>query len=151
MLKSLFSRGEKKAMTERQQILEMLASGKITVAEAEKLLSAIGDAATVGSATESVTAAGKGKARFLRVAVSEGGTEKVNVRIPLQLVRAGVKLGSLIPENVQAKIDESLREKGMQFNIGDLKPETIEELIDGLSEFEVNVNDDGDAVRVYCE
>lgn len=147
----LFSRKDRKTTNERQQILEMLASGKISVAEAEKLLSAIGDASTVAGEVEPLRSIKRGKARFLRVAVSEDGSEKVNVKIPLQLLRAGVKLGSLIPENVQLKIDESMHEQGMQFSLRDLKPETVEELIDGLTEFEVNVNDDGDAVRVYCE
>ena len=148
----LFGRGERKTTNERQQILEMLASGKITVAEAEKLLNAIeGKRDAAGSAVEPVTAMAKGKARFLRVAVSEDGGEKVNVKIPLQLVRAGVKLGSFIPENVQLQIDEQLQENGMKFSLKDIKPETVEELIDGLSEFEVNVEDGGDRVRVYCE
>jgi len=48
--------------------------------------------------------------------------------VPLQLVRAGVKLGSLIPENMQVKIDESLGDKGFQSKLRDMKPEE-EELI----------------------
>ena len=152
MLGSLFARGEKKAMNERQQILEMLANGKISVAEAEKLLDAVSGApGNEASGAKSVATAAKSKPKFLRISVSESDGEKVNVRIPLQLVRAGVKLGSLIPEKVQTKIDESMRENGMQFSLKDIRPETVEELIGGLSEFEVNVNDDGDGVRIYCE
>lgn len=147
----LFGRGEKKAMSERQQILQMLASGKITVAEAEKLLTAV-EGASTGTAVEPVAAPpAKRKARYLRVCVSGGGSEKVDVRVPLQLIRAGVKLGSFIPENVQLKIDEELQDKGIQFKLKDIKAEDVEELIDGLSEFEVNVNDNGEGVRVFCE
>lgn len=138
-------------MSERQQILEMLSKGKISVEEAERLLDTVGSEADTGAAVETAAAPAKGKARYLRVAVTEAGCEKVNVKIPLQLVRAGVKLGSLIPENIQAKVDGSLQEKGFEFKLRDIKPETVEELIDGLSEFEVKVDDNGDAVRVYCE
>jgi hypothetical protein len=151
MLRSLFGKGDKKAMSERQQILEMLASGKISVAEAEKLLNATEGASPSATAVEPVPSPAKGKARYLRVVVSEEGSEKVDVRVPLQLIRAGIKLGSLIPKDLQGKIDDSLHEKGMQFNLADMKPETVEELIDSLSEFSVNVDDGGDHVRVFCE
>lgn len=151
----LFKRGERKNVSERQKILEMLASGKITVEEAEKLLNATGDQPALSSgqvAAEPVAASAKAKARYLRVLVSGGKEEKVDVRIPLQLVRAGVKLGSLIPKNIQTKIDDSLHEKGMQFSLADIEPETVEELIDGLSDFSVDVSgDDGESVRVFCE
>lgn len=161
MLKSLFGKKEKKAMNERQQILEMLASGKITVAEAEKLLSVIED--TKAGGAEPMTAADdqryldklhlveKRKARFLRIAVSEDGGEKVDIRVPMQLIRAGVKLGSFIPKDLQGKIDDSLHEQGVQFSLADIKPEMVEELIDGLSDFSLDVNDDGDKVRIFCE
>lgn len=138
-------------MNEQQQILEMLASGKISVDEAQKLLSALGGAVTSDGGIEPVRAPTKNKVRFLRVVCSEGGTEKVDVRVPLGLIHAGMKFKALIPQNVQSKIDDSLREKGMQFNLSDIKPEGIEELIDALSEFSINVNDDGDSVRVFCE
>ncbi len=151
MLRSIFGKGDSKKMSERQQILEMLASGKITVAEAEKLLNAVGEQPGTGTAVEPSAPLAKGKPRYLRVLVSEGGSEKVDVRVPLQLIRAGVKLGSVIPKDIQGKIDESLHEKGIQFSLSDVKPETIEELIDAFSDFSVNVNDDGDNVRVFCE
>lgn len=146
----IFGRGERKTMNERQQILEMLASGKITVAEAEKLLGAVEGSASAGQETE-LGKGPRGKARYLRVVVSEGGSEKVDIRVPLQLIRAGIKLGSVIPQDVQGKIDASFHEKGMQFSLSDIKPEMVEELIDGLSDLSVNVNDDGDGVRIFCE
>lgn len=148
----LFGKREKKAESERQKILEMLASGKITVDEAEKLLNAVGDGGSI--ALEKPVELGKGprgKARYLRVIVSEGGREKVDIRVPLQLIRAGVKLGAVIPQDVQGKIDASFHEKGMQFRLTDINPEMIEELIDGISELTVTVNDGGDGVRVFCE
>lgn len=146
----LFGKKEKKSVGERQQILEMLASGKITVEEAEKLLNAVGESSETGKAVELGKGPG-GKARYLRVVVAESGSDKVDIRVPLQLMRAGIKLASVIPMDVQNKIDASFHEKGMQFSLSDLKPEMVEELIDGLSDLSVSVNDDGDNVRVFCE
>lgn len=152
MLSSLFHKKEEtQTVSERRQILDMLAKGKITVEEAEKLLSAVGQPVDSGAGSVEPTRTQPSKARYLRVLVSESGSEKVDVRIPLQLVRAGMKLGSLIPKDVQGKIDESLHEKGMQFSLADLRPETVEELIEGLSDLSVGVDDGGDSVRVFCE
>lgn len=140
-------------MSERQQILEMLASGKITVAEAERLMDAIGhDAGAQSSVATTIAPAPKSKARFLRVLVTDG-SDNVDVRVPLQLLRAGIKLASLIPKDVQGKVDASLQEKGINMNLSDLKPETMEELIDALSEMSINVADgsDGEKVRIFCE
>lgn len=134
--------------TERQQILEMLASGKVTVEEAEKLLNALGESSGALDTTELVP---KKKVRYLRVLVSEGGTDKVNIRVPLQLLRAGVKLASVIPKDAQAQINTSLNEKGITLDISDIKPEMIDEFIDGLGELTVDIGDGGEGVRVFCE
>lgn len=147
----LFGKKDKGATSERQRVLEMLATGKITVEEAEKLLNAIGETNRPVEKAIEVGKGPRGKARYLRVVVSEESIEKVDIRVPLQLIRAGVKLGSVIPQDLQSKIDTSLQNKGMQFSLADIKPEMIEELIDGLSEFEVNVNDNGEGVRIFCE
>ena len=84
----------------RRQILNMLAQGKITVDEAERLLSAV-EREPASSVGESDEARRNDKVKYLRVVVDaqddEDGPTKVNVRVPMQLLRAGVKLSSIIP------------------------------------------------------
>jgi len=138
-------------MNERQQILKMLESGKITAEEAEKLLNAVESTVESSAAVDQSTSIIRKKAHYLRVVVSADGADKVNVRVPLQLLRAGIKLGALIPQDVQSKVNASFAEKGMQFTLADINPETIEELIDGLSDLTVDINDNGEGVRVFCE
>jgi dissimilatory sulfite reductase (desulfoviridin) alpha/beta subunit len=41
-------------------------------------------------------------------------------------------------------------EKGMKFDLSNLKPENIEELIQALEEMEVNIDSEEHTVRVYC-
>jgi hypothetical protein len=49
------------------------------------------------------------------------------------------------------QINKSMSEHGMSIDFTNLKPEDIDELIEGLREMEVNVDSkDGDVVRVYC-
>jgi DNA-directed RNA polymerase subunit F len=81
-------RQEVKMNQERTKILEMLKEGKISVEEAEKLLSAVEEQEEPGSANGSV----KPKSR-LHIQVFEGDLEKakVNIRLPLKLVKWGMR------------------------------------------------------------
>ena len=83
----------------RRQILDMLAQGKINADEAERLLTALErEPVSAGSGAE---ARRSDKIKYLRVVVDaqddHDGPTKVNVRVPMQLLRAGVKLTSIIP------------------------------------------------------
>src|SRR5580658_5241258 len=97
---------------DRRKILEMLASGKITADEAERLLAAMENGPAAPTATP-----GR-KPQFLRVQVEDEGRKgpvKVNVRVPMQLLRAGVKLASLIPPEARERVNGHLRREGVPF------------------------------------
>jgi hypothetical protein len=48
-------------------------------------------------------------------------------------------------------INGAMKEKGMNFDLSNIKPEDIDELIKNLAEMEVNVNSkNGDIVKVFC-
>ena len=81
-----------------------------------------------------------------------GEPVNVNVRVPMQLLRAGVKLVSLIPPRARDQVNAALHREGVPLNLNEIKPENLEELIDHLSELTVNV-DGGEKtkVRVFCE
>jgi hypothetical protein len=127
----------------RKQILQMLSLGQITAEEAESLIAAI-------EKEPAADALPKVKAKVLRVMVEDGPT-KVNVRVPMQLLRAGVKLTSLIPPQARIKLDSAMRENGMMIDLSQLKPENLEELIDQLNDLTVDVDDKNAKVRVFAE
>jgi hypothetical protein len=71
--------------------------------------------------------------------------------VPLSLVRAGLKLTSLIPPQAVDQINKSMSEHGMSMDLQNLKPEDLEDLIEALREMEINVDSvNGDNVRVYA-
>jgi hypothetical protein len=136
---------------ERKKILEMLAKGKISVEEAERLLSAISESeeeSTPGKKTE------VSKLKYLRVVVEPGpGSEKderVNIRVPIKLIRAGIKLASLLPNDVQGKVDDALKEKGISLDFSQINQENLEEIVESLRDLTVDVEGE-DRVRIYCE
>jgi hypothetical protein len=154
----------------RRQILEMLAAGKITADEAERLIAALEpDAATtageyrgaIPGANGTPSATVKTRAKYLRVLVEADesmtgmkGPTTVNVRVPMQLLRAGVRLASLIPAQAHDQLDEALNRHGVPLTLSQIKPENLEELIDHLEDLTVDVDGkDGNTtkVRVFCE
>ena len=44
-----------------------------------------------------------------------------------------------------------MRENGIEFDLNQIKPENLEELIEQLKDLEVNVDEDHAKVRVFCE
>jgi Asp-tRNA(Asn)/Glu-tRNA(Gln) amidotransferase B subunit len=140
---------------ERRQILEMLAEGKISADEADRLLGAVQG----GSSTATATAAAPSKPpKFIRVMVDakEGKNDKpvhINVRVPIALLRAGVRFASLVPVQAQEKVNAELRKNGMDIDITQIKPENINELIDQLQDLSIDIDqpDEDVKVRVFCE
>ena len=120
-------------MTDNQKrILEMLAEKKITVDEAEKLLTLIVSRESTGDRLHDTVADRKQPPKYLRVVVqpgSEGGSghhaERVNIRVPMNLIRAGMKLTSLIPAHAADTVNEAMKEKGVDFDLRNLKMEDI--------------------------
>jgi hypothetical protein len=71
----------------------------------------------------------------------------------MALLRAGIKLSSLIPPMAYQKINEKIADKGVEFDINQfLKSGNIDELIESMGELNVDVNSaDGDIVKVFFE
>jgi hypothetical protein len=138
---------------DRKRILAMLGEGKITADEAERLLDAMGR--TPGAEPSTTRPGSNGAPKYFRVVVdandAKDGPAKVNVRIPMQLLRAGVRLSSMIPPRAREKVNAAMAEQGIDFDINQLKPENLEGLIDQLSDFAVDVESDDAKVRVFCE
>lgn len=154
----------------RRQILEMLAAGKINADEAERLLTALEpdsgpnmgqSARSASSGNGAKSASATSRAKYLRVLVEadEGmtglkGQTTVNVRVPMQLLRAGVRLAALIPQQAHDQVDAALNSHGFPLTLSQIKPENLEELIDNLEDLTVDVDGkEGNAtkVRVFCE
>jgi SHOCT-like domain len=72
----------------RREILDMLASGKITADEADRLIAALDKGQSLGAVAATTEPGVKPRPKYLRVLVEsedmdEDGPVKVNVRIPM--------------------------------------------------------------------
>lgn len=141
----------------RKQILSMLAEGRINAAEAERLLAALEGGAASGAVVRPAAGAAP---KYLRVLIeqddeADGETRaKVNIRVPLQLLRAGVKLASVLPPEARAHMNEALHEKGVDLDVNQLKPENLDELIENLKDVSIDITGKKNrkvTIKVFCE
>ena len=140
----------------RRQVLDMLGAGKISPDEADKLIAALGSEAN-GSAA--VAPGARTWPKYLRVLVEadeEGHGDsltKVNIRVPMQLLRAGVRLTSLIPPLAREHVNQAMRDQGVGFDLAQLRPENLEDLIEHLKDLQIDVDHPKNKVkvRVFCE
>lgn len=89
---------------ERLRILQMIEEGQLSPEDGVKLLQAL----NVNKSTPPPVPRPANEARWLRVRITEagGGQVKVNLNIPMGLVRTGIKLGArFIPQDAVADFD----------------------------------------------
>jgi hypothetical protein len=130
---------------ERKQVLTMLAEGKISAEDAERLLDKLDNDGTRGE-PRPASSAGSSVPKYLRVHVDSSEGDKVNVRVPLALIKTGIKLTALMP----TEVNEKLAAEGI--DLGKFAELNGQELFDALRELQVDVDSsEGDTVRVFCE
>lgn len=141
-----------------KRILDMLAANKITSDEAYRLLDALKNTGETVGETDREFAVPKKFPKYLRVTVTPGENapsdkqDRVNIRVPISLIRTGIKLTSLIPPQAFDHIDGVLKDKGIQFDVRNIKKEDLNELIDALSDMEIDVESGhGENVKVFVE
>lgn len=133
----------------RTRILNMLKANQISVEEAEQLLAALNPPAEAPVALKDNRGRKNKKLRVVVDTEEEDSKAKVNVNLPVSLVRT---LGPIIIKNLPAEAKAEIEKSGI-----DLAAimEGIEEFIDsGIEEDIVNVDvggKDNAKVRVYVE
>lgn len=127
---------------EKMKILKMLEDGKIDSSQAADLLKAVDAGEVFNQAGEhedySSSQIKKGKWLVVKVTDTQTGKKKVNVRVPMALVRGASKLAG----------------KTSKFNLGGVEIDNLEELLNsGLEGMIADVTDeeDGEHVEVYVE
>ena len=121
---------------ERLKILTMIQEGKITAQEGLDLLNTLTETA---APTHEEGVSGRRPARWLRVRVTDTNSEKtrVNVRLPVSLMNAGVKMGAKFAPEVEGM------DMGVILNA--IKDGELGKIVD------VYDDEDGEHVEVFLE
>jgi hypothetical protein len=141
-----------------RRILDLLANGKVTVDEAEQLMQAIGVPPPHASAAAAPApdTAERVQPRWVRINVHktarEGKHDKdVNIRVPIAIVKSGMRLGALIPGLAGDQVAARMREKGLDVDFSKLDGVTIEAMLKELSETNIEIESGKAQVRITCE
>jgi hypothetical protein len=105
----------------RRRVLDMLGEGKIDPDEAERLLSLVDASPPTAKDVRGPKATGDGPPQYLRVTVEEPD-DRVNIRVPLALIRAGMKLTALIPSQAADGINKALKDQGIDMDVQNMGP-----------------------------
>lgn len=157
-------------MNETRRILDLMAQGRITADDAERLLQAMpaasptmstgasGAASADAAASDAVGAAGgRPKPRFLRIAVHRPANQwrperDVTIRVPIALVKGGMKLGAIIPGLASKQMEARLRERGLDLDLSAIDASAIETLLEQNGEaMNIDIDSGKAQVRVSCE
>jgi hypothetical protein len=128
-----------------RRVLELLSQGKVSVQEAEQLLHAVAS----GEATDEK----KAEPRYFRILVNKPArdgkkAENVNIKVPMTVVRGGLRLGALFP-GILARKKVQLG-NGTELDLSKVTYTDLEAMIKDIGELTVDV--DGDAqVRIRTE
>jgi len=138
-----------------RRVLDLLAQGKITVDEADRLLKAV--AAAPPSAEAGSEPGARPRPRWLRINIQKqsedrhGEKKNVNVRVPISFVKGGMRLGALIAPFAGEKAIARLRERGYDLDLSRLDAEAIETWLKDVDDLNVHIDNGKEQVRITCE
>lgn len=123
---------------ERMKILKMVQDGKISAQDASQLISAL-EERKPRSPVPPPQPVVANNARWFRVKVTDStsGKTRVNVRLPIGLIDAGMKMGARLSPEVQGLDADQLRQLISSGEMGKV--------------IDVFDHEDGDHVEVYIE
>jgi hypothetical protein len=142
---------------ETRRVLDLVAQGKVTVDEADRLLRAMGapapEAAAAAPAQED---AERPQPRWLRINVhktaKEGKHDKdVNIRVPIAIVKSGMRLGALIPGLAGDQFAARMREKGLDVDFSKLDAAAVDNMLKELGDANIEIDNGKSQVRITCE
>jgi hypothetical protein len=129
---------------ERKKILQMVAEGKLTPEEADRLLNALSEE--------------HGRKRFFKVRVYEKNDRekpKVKINIPLAVLKIASRIGAafkgIMPEGMKVNM------QGKEISLDEITPEMIDNIIENLGDeekfilAEVTDEEKGEYVEVSIE
>jgi hypothetical protein len=148
---------------ETKKVLEMLAAGKISAEDAERLLDKLsgtaagtkaepGSVPTAGVGPSSTGAAATGNAaepprpRFIRIEIDRPGREGINVRVPLSSMRGGRHWMAFLP----IRLADKFHEYGLDFGCLDTMNE--QDFRKAMEQMNVDIEGrSGKHVHIYAE
>jgi hypothetical protein len=149
--------------TDTRRILDLLTQGKVTVDEAAKLIDATTAAPQSGVPGDGAPTSERPNPRWIRINVlksaKEGKPDKeVNIRVPIAVVRGGMRLGAIIATFAGEKAAQRMKDRGIDLDLSKINGDfsrmngaEFEAFMKSLDEMNIEVDDGKSQVRITCE
>jgi len=146
-----------------RRILDMLSGGKISVDEADRLLKAMSADPAAGTAA-TAPSPDTTRARWIRInihkpAKDDGHRPKdVNIRVPIAVVKGGMRLGALIGTFAGEKAARRMKAQGLDIDLSKINSDLsqmngpeFDEFLRSLHDTNIEIDDGNAQVRITAE
>ena len=147
-----------------RRILDMLAQGKITVDEADRLIKAMSADPPTETATADTATDGGRRVRWFRINIHKPAKDQahrpkdVNIRVPITVVKGGMRLGAIIATFAGEKAAQRMKERGLDLDLstinGDLSRlngADFDTFLKSLDDMNIEIDDGKSQVRITAE
>jgi len=163
----------------RNKVLDLLADGKITAEEAKSLLALVGGSGAPDAAERDRGRGERSERRGRRERVREGrsrdrgrgersnvyfrirvdprvdagadpNADRLNIRVPIGLIKSGVRLMSLVPGAAADRVNQVLADRGIDLDFKNLDADRLEEILDDGG-FKIDITEGDVRIRISVE
>jgi hypothetical protein len=147
-----------------RRILDMLAQGKITVDDADRLIKALGAERPELPAAADAAGDDRPPARWFRINIHKPAKDEahkpkdVNIRVPVAVLKGGMRLGAIIASFAGEKAAQRMKERGIDLDLstinGDLSRMNGVEFaafLKTLDDMNIEIDDGKSQVRITTE
>jgi hypothetical protein len=148
---------------ETRRVLDMLRDGKITVDEADRLLKALtADRPSETAGADTATNAGD-RVRWIRINIQKPANDghkakNVNIRVPIAVVKGGMRLGAIIGTFAGDKAARRMKAQGLDIDLAKISSDLsqmngpeFDEFLRSLNETNIEIDDGRSQVRITAE
>jgi hypothetical protein len=132
---------------DRGRILAMLASGKISVDQADRLLSAIVPAKPKDAEQHAP--------KFLRLLLEPKADarrqRKVDIRMPLGIIRSGVQIARSLPIEKQGPMTIALGTHTLAVDLSGVDPQNVDQFMALFKDLTTDIDKKDETLRLFCE
>ena len=146
-----------------RRILDMLSQGKISVDEADRLLKAMCADPPAGAAA-AAPSTDTTRARWIRINIHKPAKDEahrpkdVNIRVPIAVVKGGMRLGALIGTFAGEKAARRMKAQGLDIDLAKINSDLsqmngpeFDEFLKSLSDTNIEIDDGKALVRITAE
>jgi hypothetical protein len=148
-----------------RRVLDLVAQGKLTVDEADRLIKALSadPPPETAAPAEDTATDGRERVRWIRINIQKPANDghkakNVNIRVPIAVVKGGMRLGAIIGTFAGDKAARRMKAQGLDIDLAKISSDLsqmngpeFDEFLRSLNETNIEIDDGKSQVRITAE